>query len=127
MAYPRLTIVSFRVRTMTNNYTRKGKVMLQEIEATVAPTVSIKPCAGESGEHPTDKTSADVIKLFAPSDQVSVEWNPSRMDAEWLADIDGLGFRRRRQPRLIDPIEDSLHILISAAALGYLIIALLGL
>ena len=100
--------------------------MLQEIDATLAPTVSIKQCAGESGKPSTDKSSADVIRLFAPNEQVSVGSNLSRMDAERLAEIGGLSFRRRRQPRSIDHLEESLHILISVAALGYLIIALLG-
>ena len=101
--------------------------MLQEIDATVAPTVSINPCAGESGKPSTDTSAAVVIRLFALSDQVSVGSDPSRMDAERLADFDGLTLRRRRQPRLIDPLEDSLHILILAAALGYLVVALLSL
>jgi hypothetical protein len=126
MAYPRMTIVSFRVRTKTKNYTRKGKIMLQEIDATIAPTVSIKPCAGESGKHSTDKSSADEIRLFALIDQVSVESSPSGVDAERLADIDGLTFGRRRQPRLIDPLEDPLYVLIAAVTLGYLVIVFLG-
>ena len=122
-----MTIVSFRVRTKTNNHTRKGKVMLQQIDATVAPTVSIKPCAGEFGKHSTDKSSANVIRLFALIDQVSVESSPSRVDTERLADIDGLTFRRLRQPRLIDPLEDPLHVLIAAVTLGYLATVFLGL
>ena len=99
--------------------------MLQEIDATVAPTVSIKPCAGESGKPSTGKSAAVVIRLFALSD--TVESNPSRVDAQRLADFDGLTLRRRRQPRLIDSLDDPLHALIAAVMLGYLVIVLLGL
>jgi hypothetical protein len=101
--------------------------MLQEIDATVAPTVSIKPGAGECGKPSTDKSAGAVIRLFALHDQVSVQSNPAPMDAERMADIGGLSFRLRRQLRLVDPLEDSLHILISAAVLVYLMIAALSL
>jgi hypothetical protein len=53
------------------------------------------------------------------------EVNSSRRQAVMLPDIVYLTRKRARAMRLIDPVEDSFYLLISAAALGFLIITFL--
>jgi hypothetical protein len=101
--------------------------MLQEIDATIGPTVSIKLSDREVSKLSSDEYAADVINFFSAPEQASVRLNAQCVEAEQWASIAGLTVHREREPRLIDPIEDSLYMLISAAALGYLVIALLSL
>jgi hypothetical protein len=72
--------------------------MWQESDSRVAPTISTKPHTVEIEE-----------------------------ERVMLPDIVYLTRQRARAMRLINPVEDSFYLLISAAALGLLIIAFLGL
>ena len=101
--------------------------MLQDTDNTAALSVSANPRADEAKEVSVASFSALVIDFLDAHEQEPAPDNASRREADRLAEIVDFTRKRERATRLIDPVEDSLHLLILAAALGYLLIAFLGL
>jgi hypothetical protein len=108
-------------------FIRKVKVMLQEKDDTVAPTVLVNPSGDEAGKLLTADRSAVVINFLAVREQLSAEFKLSHTTDEPLPNIAGLTFKRKHQARFVDPFEEGLYWLISAAALGYLALVILSL
>jgi hypothetical protein len=101
--------------------------MLQDADNTAALSVSANPRTDEAKEVTVASSSALVIDFFEECDQKPAPHNTSYRETERLPKIVYLTRKRKRATRLIDPVEDSLYLLILAAVLGYLLIAFLGL
>ena len=101
--------------------------MLQETDNTVALAVSADRRTGEAKQVSVASSSALVIDNFDAREQKPTPHIASCREAERLPEIVYLTRKRERATRLIDPVEDSLYLLILAAALGFLLIAFLGL
>jgi len=100
--------------------------MLQDIDATVAPTVMIERCGNEDAKFSTADPSAGQVNFISPREELLVGSKASYINAERLPDIANLTIHRVPQVRLFDPVEDSLHWLVSAVALGYLLLTFVG-
>jgi hypothetical protein len=103
--------------------------MLQETDNTVALAVSANPRTCEAKEVSVASSSVLMIDCFDAHEQEQepAPHDASRREADRLAEIVDFTRKRERATRLIDPVEDSLYLLILAAALGYLLTAFLGL
>ena len=101
--------------------------MWQESDSRVAPTISTKPHTVEIEEERDAGSSGNVVDLFDAREQEPSASNSSGRKPVLLPDIVYLTRQRARAMRFINPVEDSFYLLISAAALGVLIIAFLGL
>jgi hypothetical protein len=101
--------------------------MLQESDSRAAPTISTTPYAVEIEEECTAGPSASVIDFFDAREQKASASHASSRNPIPLPDTVYLTRKRARAIRLIDPVEDWLYLLISAVALGFLIITFLGL
>ena len=101
--------------------------MLQETDNTVALAVLATPHTCEAKEVSVAGSSVLVIDCFDAHEQEPAPHNASCREADRLAEIVDFTRKRERATRLIDPVEDSLYLLILAAALGYLLTAFLGL
>jgi hypothetical protein len=101
--------------------------MLQDADNTAALSVSANPRTDQAKEVTVASSSALVIDFFDACDQKPAPHNTSCRETKRLPKIVYLTRKRKRATRLIDPVEDSLYLLILAAVLGYLLIAFLGL
>jgi len=108
-----------------DKHSKKAKVMLQDADKTAALSVATNPRVDEAKEVSVASFSAPVIDFFDVCDQKPGPHNASCREAERLREIVYLT-RKRERTRLIDTVEDSLYLLLLAAALGYLLIAFLG-
>jgi len=99
--------------------------MLQDTDNTAALSVSANPRADEAKEVSVASCSALVIDFFDSRDQKPGPRNASGRETERSPEIVYLTRKRERATRLIDPVEDSLYLLLLAAVLGYLLIAFL--
>lgn len=99
--------------------------MMQESDNTVAQVVSSNPRTGEANEVSVASPSALVMDCFDAREDKPAAHNASCSEAERLSEIVYLTRKRERATPLLDPVEDSLYLLILAAALGYLLIAFL--
>jgi hypothetical protein len=100
--------------------------MLEKTDITATPSASPSPCTGEAEEDSVASSSALVFDCFDTREQKRAQPNASGREAERVSEIVYLTRKRERATRLIDPVEDSLYLLILAAASGYLLIAFLG-
>jgi hypothetical protein len=105
-----------------DKHSKKTKVMLQEADSIAVLSLAANPRVDEAKEV---SVSAPVIDFFDACDQKPGPHNASCREAERLPEIVYLT-RKRERKRLIDTVEDSLYLLLLAAALGYLLIAFLG-
>ena len=108
-----------------DKHSKKTKVMLQDADNTAVLSVASNPRVDEAKEVSVASFSAPVIDFFDACDQRPGPDNASCREAERLPEIVYLT-RKRERTRLIDTVEDSLYLLLLAAALGYLLIAFLG-
>ena len=108
-----------------DKHSKKTKVMLQDADNTAALSVAANPRVDEAKEVSVASFSAPVIDFFDVCDQKPGPHNASCREAERSPEIVYLT-RKRERTRLIDTVEDSLYLLLLAAALGYLLIAFLG-
>jgi hypothetical protein len=100
--------------------------MLQETDNTVAPADSANPHTGEAKEVSVASSSALLFDFFDAREQKPTPYNASCREAERSPEIVYLTCKREPTTRLIDPVEDSLYLLILAAVLGYLLIAFIA-
>ena len=101
--------------------------MLQESDSRVARTISTDPHTVEIEEERVAGSSVRMIDFFDTPEQEPSASNSSGRKPVMLPEIVYLTRKRARAMRWISPVEDSLYLLISAAALGFLIITFLGL
>ena len=101
--------------------------MLQESDSRVARTISTNPHTVEVEEERVAESSVRMIDFFDSREQEPSASNSSGRTPVLLPDIVYLTRKRARAMRFISPVEDSLYLLISAAAVGFLVIAILGL
>jgi hypothetical protein len=101
--------------------------MLPESDSRVARTISTKLQTVEIEEERVAGSSVRMIDFFDTPDQERSASNSSGRKPVMLPDIVYLTRKRARAMRWISPVEDSLYLLISAAAVGFLAIIFLGL
>jgi hypothetical protein len=101
--------------------------MLEDTDNIAARSVSSDPRADEAKEVFVAGFSAPVIDFFDSHDQTPAPRNASGRKTERSPEIVYLTRKRERATRLIDPVEDSLYLLLLAGVLGYLLIGFLGL
>jgi hypothetical protein len=108
-----------------DKHSKKAKVMMRDADNTAALSVAANPRVDEAKEVAVVGFSAPVIDFFDARDQKPGPRDASCREAERLPEIVYLT-RKRERTRLIDTVEDSLYLLLLAAALGYLLIAFLS-
>jgi len=103
--------------------------MLQDADYTAALPVSANPCGDNGKEVSVVSPSPLVIDFFDLRDQTPkpAPHNASVGETEGSSGIVYSTRKGERTTRLIDPVEDSLHMLLLATVLGSLLIAFLGL
>jgi hypothetical protein len=101
--------------------------MLQDTENTAALSVSANPRADEAKEVSVASFSALLMDFLDSCDRKPAPRNASGRETERSPEIVYLTRKPKRVTRLIDPVEDSLYLLVLAVVLGYLLIAFLGL
>jgi hypothetical protein len=130
MEIPRLTITAIRTRNQKKIMrSRKAKVMLQQKDDTFALESSANVRTREPKEASVVGSSAHLIDCFAAGEKIPVSnlfqtmLHPERRPVYRVY----VTAKRVRVVRLSERVENSLYLLILAAALGYLVIAILGL
>ena len=108
-------------------HSRKAKVMLQQKDDTFAPESSANVRTREPKEASVVGSSPHLIVCFAAPEKMAASNNASPRETVSLPETVYVTAKRVRLVRLSERVENSLYLLILAAALGYLVIAILGL
>jgi hypothetical protein len=128
MEIPRLTITAIRTRNQKKiMHSRKAKVMLQQKDDTFALESSANVRTREPKEASVVGSSPHLIVCFAAPEKMAASNNASPRETVSLPETVYVTAKRVRLVRLSERVENSLYLLILAAALGYLVIAILGL